>query len=167
MEEVTLVRILMLCRLLPASALSAVSEASQHVSSWSPEAIEEGKWFSLYPLWWMLGWDPFFSREPHKWLSLSRLKVLYCGHWDSRLSLVRLACPFILKTKFYSPQASRWTQFNVSPTQFHPKPSTVSNLNLVQFRDRVQFLSQTQFNPRLSLVSKWSHSDTGPGLVLK
>ena len=34
-------------------------------------------------------WDRFFPRAFCKWTSSSRLKVLHCGHCNSRLSLVR------------------------------------------------------------------------------
>lgn len=48
----------------------------------------------------MVGWDLFSSQVPHKWISLSRLKVLHCGHYNLRLSLVTLTAYYGWKQNF-------------------------------------------------------------------
>ena len=114
------------CPVFPGSHLQGlVHTVSQGVLSWSADTVDEETEFSLYQLWWVLGWDPFFSRPSHKWISLSRLKVLHCGHCNLRWSLVRLTCLFSLKTRFYSPEASHWPHASLSHIQssFQVRPS--------------------------------------------
>ena len=91
-----------------------------------------GKIISLYPFWWVLGWDPFFSRVPPKWINLSRLKVLHCGRCNLRWSLARLTCLFGLKTRVYFMEASRWTQYSLSWTQYDPGPTPAFKSDPVQ-----------------------------------
>ena len=81
------------------SAGSGVSGVSQ-VLFWWPEIAEEENDFP--PLFIVSVWlRPFFSSEPHKWIHSPKLKILQCGHWHSRLPLVRLTCLFSFNTIFY------------------------------------------------------------------
>ena len=93
------------------------------------------KIISFYPLPFLVsaGPRPLFSRAPRKWINLLGLKILSCGHCNSRLSLVRVTCLFCVKAKFYSSGPSHWTQCRLSQTQSDP--------------ESVRFLSQTQSDP--------------------
>lgn len=102
------------------SAGSRVSVVSRHVPTSTPENVEKEKKFFLCPLQWVLGWDPFFSRAPSKWICLSRLTVSHCDHCNSKLSLVKLTHLFrqaqvwaiiFLQTASQSPRwGILWTQ---------------------------------------------------------
>lgn len=87
--ELTFVRILTLYQLrpvFPGYSLQAVEWVGLTLVMRNCTVV---KIVSLYPWWWVFVWDPFFSRAAHKWISVSNLKVLYCGYCNLRLCLVK------------------------------------------------------------------------------
>lgn len=129
--KLTSVRILTFCGLLSVFPGSCVCRLS---SEWGvPKSLilvtrhhGGGKnSFSLYALWWVLGWAVFTLGDLIK-IILSRLKIFHCSHCNSRLSVAKLNWLFSLKTKFYSPKASHWTQPSSSQTQSDLGPKMVS-----------------------------------------
>lgn len=117
--KLSLIRILTLCWCCQFpriwSAGPGATQVFQQVCSWCQENVEEKKFPSPFILsaWLKL----IFLRIPYKWMSLSRLKVLGCGHYNSILSLVKLIYFSSLKNKFYSPEASPWAQPSLSHTR--------------------------------------------------
>lgn len=108
MGKLTWVRILTFCQLLP------VFPGSLSLSSGVNDPIlatrkYRGRKITFPPSWMVRAWlRSLFSRTPHKWISLSRLKLFHCAHCKSRFSLVSLTCLFSLKTTLYSLETSHW-----------------------------------------------------------
>lgn len=118
MEELSLVRILTLCQLLPVFPGSICR-------FWSKWGVQTGLILVTrncrgrkitFPLLFKMSscLRLLFPKTPHTWISLFRLKVLQCDCCNSRLALVSLTCLFSLKTKFNSLEASHWTQSSLS-----------------------------------------------------
>lgn len=134
LRELTWVRILTLCQLLPVIPGSCLWALKWVRYLWGSLLVIRNRRGGkiIFPLLFILsvGWDFFFSR-----VSLSKLKFLHCGHCNSGLFLGRLIYLFSLKILLTwgltldSVQILSHNHFNSG--HFDPRSGPVSKSDLV------------------------------------